>query len=404
MLQIKNGKAPGTNKLPGELLKYSQDITAPIICNIVNSIFTTHQPIPEINTGRMVILNKPLKTAICPNTRPLTVLNDIRKVYSNIVRNRIEDKLFNYISPTQAAYRPKRSTSDIIWALRFHHARALRHQEELFIIGMDFSKAFDTIDRSKLVNTILPPLLDEDELRLIRYHLSTTTLLIKVANSIEQYLNSITGTPQGDGLSPLLFIVYLEYVMRQVREALIPILQPPAALPPQNEDQPDPPQDLLPIFELTYADDMNIATDDRDVAVTIIEVADPIFEENDLFLNQDKLDIIDLNSKAHVINAQEPLFKGTKNFKMLGTYIDPERDISNRIYKQAAPSEKCPNYGSATTWSLSKQDSRYTMHASPQSFATTFIPLASRNPFLTASTPFIDDNSAGSSNVQRTYA
>ena len=119
--------------------------------------------------------------------------------------------------------------------------------------------------------------------------------------------------------------------MRQVREALIPILQPPAALPPQNDDQPDPPQDLLPIFELTYADDMNIATDDRDVAVTIIEVADPIFEENDLFLNQDKLDIIDLNSKAHVINAQEPLFKGTKNFKMLGTYIDPERDIGNRI-------------------------------------------------------------------------
>ena len=65
-------------------------------------------------------------------------------------------------------FTPKRSTSDIIRALRFHHATALRYQEELFIIGMDFSKAFDTIDRSKLVNTILPPLLDEDELRLIR--------------------------------------------------------------------------------------------------------------------------------------------------------------------------------------------------------------------------------------------
>ena len=68
----------------------------------------------------------------------------------------------------------------------------------------------------------------------------------------------------------------------------------------------------------------------RDVAVTIIEVADPIFGEEDLFLNQDKLDIIDPNSKADVINVQEPLFKGTKNFKMLGTYIDPERDIINR--------------------------------------------------------------------------
>ena len=111
ILQLRNGKAPGTNKLPGELLKYSQDITSPFICNALNSIFTTHQPIPEINTGRFVFLNKPNKTPTIPNTRPLTVLNDIRKVYSNIVKNRVQDKLLNYISNTQAAYRPKRSTS-----------------------------------------------------------------------------------------------------------------------------------------------------------------------------------------------------------------------------------------------------------------------------------------------------
>ena len=95
MLQIKTGKAQGTNKLPGKFLKYSQEVTAPLICNMLNSMFINHQPIPEINTGRMVILNKPLKTPTSANIRPLTVLNDIRNLYSNIVKNRTEDKLFN---------------------------------------------------------------------------------------------------------------------------------------------------------------------------------------------------------------------------------------------------------------------------------------------------------------------
>ena len=102
--------------------------------------------------------------------------------------------------------------------------------------------------------------------------------------------------------------------MRHVRIALQLILQ--------NEDQHQPP-DPLPIFDLAYADDMSMVTGDRDVAVTIIEVADPIFADNDLFLNPDKLEIDDIHSKAHIIDPQEPLFKGTRNFKLrnLGTYL-----------------------------------------------------------------------------------
>ena len=77
---------------------------------------------------------------------------------------------------------------------------------------------------------------------------------------------------------------------------------------------------------------MSIISTNREFVVTIVDLATPTFARHDLLLNQDKLEIIDLTSNAHIINAQDPLYKGTKNYKALGTYyLDPERDVTHRL-------------------------------------------------------------------------
>ena len=80
------------------------------------------------------------------------------------------------------------------------------------------SSAFDTIDR-KLLLDILKDILDEDEMRLVRFLLSNTNISIKVKGATDEmpFLANV-GTPQGDSLSPILFIVYLETALRKIRE------------------------------------------------------------------------------------------------------------------------------------------------------------------------------------------
>ena len=82
------------------------------------------------------------------------------------------------------------------------------------------SAAFDTVDRKQLLQ-LLTNLVTEDEKRIIQFLLSNTTLNVKIsgANTEEPFLTNI-GTPQGDSLSPVLFIIYLEQALKNVRSTL----------------------------------------------------------------------------------------------------------------------------------------------------------------------------------------
>ena len=86
-------------------------------------------------------------------------------------------------------------------------AKSQRYQEATKILGIDMSRAFDTIRRDKLMH-ILETFLDDSELRMIRLLLADTTLESQLVKGRCAAFNTTIGTPQGDSLSPVLFIVH----------------------------------------------------------------------------------------------------------------------------------------------------------------------------------------------------
>ena len=80
------------------------------------------------------------------------------------------------------------------------------------------SNAFDTICRHKFLD-ILSNIVNEDEHRMIRFLLSNTKLDVRIQGSTTKApFDANIGTPQGDSLSPVLFVVYLEHALRQIRQ------------------------------------------------------------------------------------------------------------------------------------------------------------------------------------------
>ena len=70
--------------------------------------------------------------------------------------------------------------ADILWAHRWFVAKTLRYKALIHLLGIDMSRACDTIDRSKLIEILKTiPNINSDEIRLIKVLLANTTLHVQ---------------------------------------------------------------------------------------------------------------------------------------------------------------------------------------------------------------------------------
>ena len=246
--KLGNGRAMGPDLVAGEQIKYGGAVVWEEVEKILNGVFETHEPLPELTTGYLYPLNKPDKPGkhkTADMTRPLIFLPVVRKILSNIVLSRITAAVNGFLSLGQHAYRAGRSTTEIVWTAQWLVATAEKYGERIHIIALDLSKAFDSLDRGTLIQILEEnELAGEDELRIISYLLSDTTLRVKVGSSISEQFKTSIGTPQGDALSPILFLIYLEHTLRRHRR-----------------------RNLLTAVELemAYADDIHYVTKDSDL-------------------------------------------------------------------------------------------------------------------------------------------
>ena len=81
------------------------------------------------------------------------------------------------------------------------------------------SRAFDTIKRSKTLDALHQAGCNNDELRLVRLLLADTRLKVRVNTAHSAEFETTIGSPQGDGLSPVLFTCYLAAALSSVRES-----------------------------------------------------------------------------------------------------------------------------------------------------------------------------------------
>ena len=149
--KLKVNKSPGNRISPEEFKSLGE--------KAINMLFTAlNQAIQDnkyelFNHGIIIPIPKKGKASNAANTRPITSLNTTRKILSIIILERIRLFAEEYLPNSQAAYRPTRSTTDIVWAHKIAVEQALKIKSKLKISGIDLSSAFDTINRKKLFET-----------------------------------------------------------------------------------------------------------------------------------------------------------------------------------------------------------------------------------------------------------
>ncbi|XP_029656189.1 uncharacterized protein LOC115230104 [Octopus sinensis] len=165
------------------------------------------------------------------------------------------------------------------------------------------SKAFDSINRSKLL-IVLKNIVDEDSLRMIHMLLLETQLLVRIGPKESRLFPTNVETPQGDTLSPILFIVYLEAALRDLRVEIGCM---------DNQ-----------VVELIYADDLDFITKDRKLIEIIMEKARTIFDKWSLNVNKEKTEITTVERMPTRIDEK------WRNVRKLGSLLGDSEDITRQ--------------------------------------------------------------------------
>ena len=228
--KLNTGRASGHDDIPAEFLKCSAELLSHTIANIFNDALQHHELL-DIGKGVLILVQKPGKpTGRLTSLRPIVLLSVLRKTLSLIVLSRIAPKVDEYLSSSQSGFRRGRSTVDVVFGYRWLCGKAQRQRVTVEFLGIDLSRAFDTIRRDKLLDT-LQSFLGESGLRMIRFLLADTSLQPHLSTGDCMAFATTIGTPQGDSLSPVLFTVYLEAALRDLRSRLPTRPPEDAALP-----------------------------------------------------------------------------------------------------------------------------------------------------------------------------
>ena len=117
-----------------------------------------------------------------------------------ITLKRIECKIDDYtmtMGPWQAGYlKEGRSCADVVWAQRMLTSVVMRKHWTFQKMGIDMSRAFDTVKRDVIV-TLLKDAGCTDDIRLVQYLLNNTRLNVKINNSLSEEFETFLEAFQG---------------------------------------------------------------------------------------------------------------------------------------------------------------------------------------------------------------
>ncbi len=311
------------------------------MADILNRTFETGEPLEELQLGILTPLQKPGKKKGPPeNIRPIILLSVIRKILTICMIKRIWERVSANIPTDQAAYQPGRGTTEHVFAVKLITEKAILSSDyTVFLLLLDMSKAFDTVDRGKLFNH-LEQILEPDELYIMSRLTNHPQIKVRVGKEYGNKFESTVGIMQGDCLSAILFIYYLSKCLER--------------------NQPDEINLLEDVFYMSpkYADDITFMTTSREKIQEIEALIPTKLEEYNLKVNPSKteryqiprptpeplpLDLttvtddpgnIEWSALDWISNAKQTIPANTKpdwkKCKLLGSLLDTTADITRR--------------------------------------------------------------------------
>ena len=191
------------------------------IVTLFNMILTTGVMPSEWSISYITMLYKKGDKVDPSNYRPITLMPNLQKIFHKIIASRIIKDDIGVISSEQCAYLPQRSREEHIASLLdYYHTRNIDAKTPVYSSFIDLKAAFDSLDHNLLMKFIEHKLKLNQDSKLLSY-LKTSyqnmNYSVRQDGVFSSCRKQTVGTKQGCTLSPLLFIIFFNLIVEELK-------------------------------------------------------------------------------------------------------------------------------------------------------------------------------------------
>ena len=320
ILRTRDHKAAGPDNLTNEHLKQSVDCLLQEWTKLFNLCLQRRRVPSQWENSFLKVLYKGKGDPYAPDSyRGISLLNSPYKVLTYLINTRVTEHIDHLLPDNQFGFRRGRSTRTPLANLlkRGHEAK---DNGGLFVLFVDFKSAFPSVARDTLLRKLKYKFnVDGDILGLIADILKGSTYQIDDGVMLTDLLPENRGVPQGDSLSPTLFLCYVTDLSEQLDDI--------------NND----------LNHGFFADDLETDSPDHRHIQGSLDTIQNWCEANSISVNLKKTKIMKLRKGGKVPRSISFKYEGNEveivnEYQYLGVTIQPTLTFTKHIAKKIAQS------------------------------------------------------------------
>jgi hypothetical protein len=332
----KLGKSPVPDGLLSETIVYGGHTLKRFLLMLFNIFWTTETIPSDLVNPNITILFKKGDRSQCGNYRGISLLSTVGKTLADIFLQRLHTLVENIYPESQSGYRNGRGTIDGIFTVRQLMEKSREQQQDLYIAFVDFTKAFDTVNRDLLFKILGKIGCPQKFVRMIELLYTNVKARLIIDGELSNLFDYNSGVKQGCKLAPTLYGIYaaillwLAYKDIKHEHSILIRFRVDGKLFDLKRLKAKTKVLLEYIREAQYADDIAIFCDTASGLQTLLTAYNNTAKRLGLRINAKKTEILCIGEETDFF-IDEVKLVNVNRFKYLGSFVSKDGTLKEEL-------------------------------------------------------------------------